>query len=143
MRRPSDSGSTIPLLLGLALIAFYVVAGAIAAGDAYTDQLGVQRVCDGAALAAASAVDAAAVRTGSATRELPLHAVDQAVTHYLRRDAERQTLHASADLDAADATVTVACQQTKSLAFGALFLRRSVTHHATASAQAPYRTVDR
>ncbi|MGI8879753.1 MAG: pilus assembly protein TadG-related protein [Jatrophihabitans sp.] len=143
MRRLPDSGSTIPLLLGFALIAFYVVAGAIAAGDAYTDQLGVQRLCDGAALAAANAVDASAVRTGGATPELPLRAVNAAVIEYVGRDAGRQTLRARADLDPTNATVTVACDQPKSLAFGAMFLRRTVTHHATASAQAPYRDPDR
>ena len=47
-----DTGSTIPLIIGFFLISMLMVAGSVAAGDAFVQQRGLQDVCDGAALAA-------------------------------------------------------------------------------------------
>ena len=53
-----EQGSTFPLIIGFFLLAMLVVAGSVAAGDAFVQQRGLQDTCDGAALAAAaSAVD--------------------------------------------------------------------------------------
>ncbi|MDQ2751380.1 MAG: pilus assembly protein TadG-related protein, partial [Actinomycetota bacterium] len=54
MRIADDRRTTIPLILGFFIIALITVAGAVAAGDAFVQQRGLQDVCDGAAAAAAA-----------------------------------------------------------------------------------------
>jgi len=49
-----DHGSTLPLILGFFLLALIMVAGSIAAGDAFVQQRDLQDVCDGAVTAAAA-----------------------------------------------------------------------------------------
>ena len=62
VRLADDRGSTIPLILGCFVVAFLIVAGSVAAGDAFLQQRNLQSVCDGAAAAAATSADLAAAR---------------------------------------------------------------------------------
>jgi hypothetical protein len=64
-----DRGSTIPLILGFVIVAFFLVAGAVALGDAFVQQRDLQDVCDGAAAAAAAA--AVEVQRGGAGTQGP------------------------------------------------------------------------
>ena len=78
--RPRDDGSVIPFVLGFFIIALLLVAGSVAAGDAFVQQRDLQDVCDGAAVAAASAADLSANRSGtSASGDLPLGDVQDRV----------------------------------------------------------------
>ncbi|MDT4918409.1 MAG: hypothetical protein QOH89_3109 [Pseudonocardiales bacterium] len=132
-----DRGSTVPLILGFFLVALLVVAGAVALGDAFVDQRGLQDICDGAAAAAAASA-ADLDRTGGLTAggSLRFAGVEGAVDAYLARDAERRRVEVQADVSDGGTLITLRCEQTMSLAFGALFGRREVRHTATASARA-------
>jgi uncharacterized membrane protein len=122
----ADRGSTVPLILGLFLIALLLVAGSIAAGDAFVQQDQLQDLCDGAAVAAASAADQFLILAG----------VQSAVTNYLDRDPARDavTMQASLSVDATE--VAVRCSQTRTIAFGSLFgYGNGVVHTATSTAK--------
>ena len=138
-RRPdlaADDGSTIPLVLGFFLIGLLVVAGAVLASDAYTKQRDLQSICDGAALAAANAVDSRAARTQPLTEALPLAGVQQATEAYLARDPNRAAVSIRAGVAADGHTVTADCRRHTRLAFGAVIGRGSgVDQHATAHAR--------
>lgn len=136
-----DRGSTIPLILGFFLVALYMVAGGIAAGDAFVQQRGLQSVCDGAAVAAAgSALDldrVDGVGTGDALR---FANVSAAVEQYLARDRARRGIAVHATLSPDAQTLALTCSQTGTVAFGALFGRASgVRHTVTSAARAPVR----
>jgi hypothetical protein len=137
-----DDGSTIPLMLGLFVLAFLLVGASVAAGDTFLQQRDLQGVCDGAAAAAASAADFAANRASpqQATRTLPLADVEPAVTAYLHRDPGRSAISAQARIvdDAAGQAVAVVCTERTRIAFGSLFgLSEGIRHTATATARAP------
>jgi uncharacterized membrane protein len=138
-RLADDRGSTIPLILGCFVVAFLIVAGSIAAGDAFLQQRDLQSVCDGAAAAAASSADLAVAREtgevgGSALR---LANVQEAVDRYLSRDASRSTVHIEATLSADAETVSLACVDHTEIAFGAVFGKGDgVDHHAISTARA-------
>jgi hypothetical protein len=133
-----DRGSTIPLILGFFLIALLVVAGAVALGDAFVDQRSLQDVCDGAAAAAAAgAADLDREHGLTAGGALRFADVDAAVTAYLSRDAERRQVQVNALVSVGGTRITLTCEQTMPLAFGALFGRAEVRHTATSSARAP------
>ena len=139
-RPDTDSGSTIPLLLGFFLIALLVVAGSIAASDAFLGQRSVQSVCDGATLAAASAVDLSAVRAGRGQVDLPLAAVQQAAQTYLARDQARAGFTVTTTVAADGATVTARCSQRRPVALGRyLGLAGGVEHVASSSARTSVR----
>lgn len=139
--RKADRGSTVPLILGLFLIAVLVVAGAIAAGDAFVQQRQLQDDCDGAAVAAASAADLDSGRhssdfddTGGAF--LALGPVQSAVDTYRERDAGRSSITMVATLGADGVTVSVHCTVTRTIAFGALFGHSGgVIHQATSTSR--------
>jgi Putative Flp pilus-assembly TadE/G-like len=139
-RLADDRGSTIPLILGCFVLAFLIVAGSVAAGDAFVQQRSLQSVCDGAAAAAATSADLAADREtgevgGSALR---LANVQDAVDRYLSRDASRSTVHVDATLSADAETVSLACVQHTAITFGALFGKGAgVDHRAISTARAP------
>jgi hypothetical protein len=139
MRRPApgdDRGSTIPLILGCYLIAFLFVAGAVLASDVFNRQRALQSVCDGAAIAASNAVDPGAARATQLGSTLPLEAVQQAVTSYLRADPARAGITAVAQLGADGRSVQLACTGVAKVAFGAVIGRGAgVTQHATSTAQ--------
>src|SRR6185437_11917679 len=88
-RLSGDRGSVTPLVLGFFLIGLLVVAGAVLASDALTRQRDLQSICDGAAVAAANAVDPQAARTEELSDALPLADVEQAVDDYLADDPFR------------------------------------------------------
>ncbi len=134
-----DRGSTLPLILGFFLIALIMVAGSIAAGDAFVQQRDLQDVCDGAATAAAaSGVDLG--RGGALDREQALQFGDVAgaVADYVARDPYRASVRISAELSPDRRTLTLRCEQTEHIAFGAVFGKGAGVHHVvTSSAQAP------
>lgn len=133
-----ERGSTIPLILGFFLLAFLVVAGSIALGEAFTQQRDLQDVCDGAAAAAAaSAADLDRAHGLVGHGELRFAGVQRAVQSYLTRDPARRGVHARAVLSDDRERITLTCTQTTSLAVGRLFGRGHVHHTATASARAP------
>jgi uncharacterized membrane protein len=132
-----DRGSAIPLMLGFFIVAIVTVAAAVALGDAFVQQRDLQDICDGAAAAAAAAgADLGRNRQAPEAHSLRFADVRIAVTTYLRRDSERRTVHVRASLSADAARITLSCEQTRPLAFGALFGRRHVRHVATSSARA-------
>lgn len=134
-----DDGSTLPLILGFFLVALLVVAGSVAAGDAFVQQRGLQDVCDGAATAAAaSGVDLGRSGVLDREHELQFGDVARAVSDYLARDPSRKGVRVSAQLSADRRTLTLTCEQTERIAFGAMFGKGGGVHHrATSSVQAP------
>ena len=116
-----------------------VIAGSVAAGDAFVQQRGLQDVCDGAAVAAAaSGVDLG--RGGGLETEQALRFgdVEGTVSDYLARDRSRRDVHVSAELSADALMLTLTCEQTETIAFGAMFGRSAGVHHlVTSSARAP------
>lgn len=133
----NDRGSTIPLTFGFFLIAFVMVAGAVAVGEAFVQQRDLQDLCDGAAAAAAASAGdldrAAGVGTGDS---LPFAHVSDVVAAYLARDPERRGVRVHAALSRDRRRITLTCDETTSLAFGGFFGRGHVHHTATSSARA-------
>jgi Flp pilus assembly protein TadG len=134
-----DRGSTLPLILGFFLLALLLVAGSVAAGDAFVQQRGLQDVCDGAATAAAAtAVDIQRGREVEAGQRLSFLDVERATADYLAREPSRANVHITANLSADAQTLTLTCSETTKVAFGAMFGKGGGVHHtATSSAQAP------
>lgn len=135
----SDRGSTIPLILGFFLLGLMVVAGSVAAADAYVQQRGLQDVCDGAAAGAAAGAADLGRGSGFATGEdLRFAAAQRLIEEYLRRDRSRSDVQAVAAMSADATTVTLTCTETSKIAFGAMFGKGGGVHHtARASARAP------
>jgi uncharacterized membrane protein len=134
-----DEGSTLPLILGFFLIALMMIAGSVAAGDAFVQQRGLQDVCDGAATAAAaSGVDLGRGGALDTERALQFGDVERAVSAYLARDPSRHGVHVSAQLSTDQRTLTLTCEQTEHIAFGAMFGKADGVHHRViSSAEAP------
>jgi hypothetical protein len=133
-----DRGSAVPLILGLFLIALLVVAGAVAAGDAFVGQSQLRDLCDGAAVAGASAADLDGGRHQAASNGafLVLGAVQSAVDDYRERDASRADVTMVATLADDDVSVTVRCSDTRSVAFGSLFgFANGVEHHVSSTSR--------
>jgi uncharacterized membrane protein len=134
-----DRGSTLPLILGFFLVALIVIAGSVAAGEAFVQQRGLQDVCDGAA-AAAAATGVDLGRGGDLETEPALQFGDVrgAVAAYLARDPSRHGVHVNARLSDGARTLTLTCEQTERIAFGAMFGQAGgVRHRVTSSARAP------
>ena len=134
-----DAGSTLPLILGFFLLALIMVAGSIAAGDAFVQQRDLQDVCDGAATAAAaSGVDLGRGGALGGEQSLQFGDVATAVSAYVARDPSRGDVHISAELSPDRRTLTLQCEQTEQIAFGAMFGKGAGVHHiATSSARVP------
>lgn len=131
-----DRGSTIPLILGFFLIGLLVVAAAVMASDAFTQQRDLQSVCDGAALAGANAIDSPAARTRELTGTLPLAAVQAAVQDYLAADSGRVEVMVQATLSADGSTVLADCRARNELAFAGIIGRSDgIEQHARSQAQ--------
>ena len=135
----ADRGSTVPMILGFFLVALLMVAGAIAAGDAFVQQRGLQSLCDGAASdAAGSAIDLDRGLGAGSGDSLRFDHVDAAVTAYLARDRQRERVRVTAELSPDRTTVTLTCADTAIVAFGSFFGRGAgIVQHATSSARAP------
>jgi uncharacterized membrane protein len=132
----NERGSTIPLILGFFLLAGLVVAGSIALGAAFVQQRDLQDICDGAAAAAAaSAVQLERGGDAANLRSLRFGEVESAVAAYLDRDPQRRSVQVSATLSADRRRLTLTCEQTRSLVFGALFGHPHLHHVATSSAR--------
>ena len=116
-----------------------MVAGSVAAGDAFVQQRSLQDVCDGAATAAAaSGVDLGRGGALESEQQLQFGDVRDAVDAYLERDPGRRDVRVGARLSVDRRTLTLTCEQTEPIAFGAMFGKADGVHHvATASAQAP------
>jgi hypothetical protein len=134
-----DRGSTIPLILAFFVIALLVTGGAVAAGDAFVQQRGLQDVCDGAA--AAGAAGAAELDRGTALasgRALRFGDVQEFVDEYLARDPDRADMHIQASLSPDARTLLLRCTETSHIAFGAMFGKGDgIRHVATSAARAP------
>lgn len=131
-----DRGSTIPLILGFFLIGLLVVAAAVMASDAFTQQRDLQSVCDGAAVAGANAIDGPAARTRELTSTLPLSAVQAAVQDYLAADSGRTEVTVQAALSADGGTVLADCRTRTELAFAGLIGHPDgIDQHAQSQAQ--------
>ncbi len=141
-RSHAEGGSILPLILGFFLVAMYLVAGAVAASDAFVQQRNLQALCDGAAAAAAASSArpqrTVGLETGGA---LQFSDVQQAVDRYLARDPDRRTVLVQPSLSADARTVTLACRRDQPIAFGALFGRGGgQPHRVSSSAREPVRT---
>lgn len=136
-----DRGSTVPLILGFFLMGLLMVAGSIAASDAYLDQRSLQRSCDGAALAGVNAIDEQLAFTGGLGPydSVPLGPARDAARRFLERDSASAAVRIEGARVAGGTTLTLTCTQTASLAFGAMFgFGGGVDHRATASARSDF-----
>lgn len=134
-----DRGSTLPLVLGFFLIAVVMIAGAVAAGDAYVQQRGLQDMCDGAAAAAAaSAVDVGRGGDLAVEPSLRFSDVQTTVADYLARDPSRRGVRVAEQLSADGRELTLTCEQTETIAFGAIFGRGHGVHHRVTSSVRSY-----
>ena len=116
-----DGGTMVPMIVLCFLLAGTFVAGSVAASAAFLAQRDIAGVCDGAALAAANAVDRSAVGSGGAAADsLPLSAasVAAAVGRYGRTQGAGDGAAFIAETDGT--TVTVTCRRTVRIPFGAL-----------------------
>jgi hypothetical protein len=137
VRPAGDRGSTIPLIFGFFLIAFVMVAGSVAVGEAFVQQRDLQDVCDGAAAAAAASAGDLDRGGGVAGGDsLRFADVRQVVDDYLARDPDRRGVQVRASLSPDRRRITLTCEQTTTLALGAFFGRGHVHHTATSSARA-------
>jgi uncharacterized membrane protein len=138
-----DRGSTIPLILGFFLIALILVAGSVAAGDAFVHQRELQSICDGAAVAAASGADIDSQRhpgEPASDSYLVLGRVQRVVDTYLSRDPSRADVRVTAGIDGNHTTVTTRCLVRSGIAFGSFFgFGAGVEHRAVSAARAPLR----
>jgi hypothetical protein len=110
-----DAGTVIPLVLLSLLLAGLVGTAGTAASAAFLAQRDLAGVCDGAALAAAAAVDRGAI--DDETLPLDPSAVRAAADRYRRR-AGKPGLALRARTDGR--TVTVECRRTVRIPFGAV-----------------------
>jgi Flp pilus assembly protein TadG len=138
----SDRGSTVPLIVCFFLVAFLVVAGAVAAGQAFVQQRDLQDLCDGAAAAAAAAgADIDRGRRLGEADALQFTDVQAFVDSYVLRerpDAAHGGVVVAAHLSDGDRTIRLRCAVTSRVAFGALFGKsRGVRHVVYASAREP------
>ena len=135
-----DRGSTIPLILGFVIVGLLTTAAAVAAGDAFVQQRGLQALCDGAATAAAASAldlgrDVAIEGSSARFAEVP-----QAVDGYLSRDGDRRDVHVEAAVSTDGRTLSLTCTEQRTIAFGAVFGKAAgVRHVAHSSAQSPLR----
>lgn len=120
------------------MIAALMAFGGIAASDAFLEQVDVQTVCDGAALAAANELSPAGAYSGSGVSAgLPLDqgTANAAIADYL---ADGGTSLDSWTATTTGVEVTVTCSRQVEIAFGWLFLANDLLDRtAVASARAP------
>ncbi|WP_163508895.1 pilus assembly protein TadG-related protein [Fodinicola acaciae] len=135
----SDDGSSVPLILLFFLLGLVLVAGTVAASAAFLAQRDLQSDCDGAAIVAANALDAAGFYgSDHAGDSLPLAAgaAQSAVDAYAADAALAETSFAVA---VAAGRAQVTCSRVVRLPFGPTFgygdgLRRT----AVSDARSPY-----
>lgn len=127
-----DSGSVAPLVIGMLVCLLVLTAGVIAAGSSFLADMRLQRLCDGAAAAAAGAVSQGAYSGGGAGTALPLgrEAVAAANSYLLVRGRD-----VSATVDAGAGTITASCRTTTTVAFGFLFGAATLDKTTTSTAR--------
>lgn len=136
-----DDGSTIPLILGFVVLALLMVAGSVAAGDAFVAQSNLQSVCDGAAAAAAAGGGDDQRADGGSSGYLRLSGIQLSVQRYLDGEPTRSDVRIEASVNEDESVVTTRCERRTSLAFGSFFgFGNGIDHHATSSARSPIRT---
>jgi uncharacterized membrane protein len=138
-----DRGSTLPFVLLCFLLALLLVAGTVAASSAFLAQRDLQSDCDGAAVAAAAAVDPATVYADDdgLDAELPLAAgaAERAVAGYAARAGLGETSFA-VSVPADRGAVVVTCGRRVTVPFGPMFgLGGGVDRTAESSARSPVR----
>ena len=122
-RLRDDRGSVIPLILGCWLLGMVIVAGYVAATDAFAKRVDLQDVCDGASFAAANSADLASSRDlgGEVGGFLQLAGVAASVDAYLARDSWRAAVRPVVELSPDRTTVALTCTRRSRIAFGWLF----------------------
>ena len=137
-RLREDHGSVLPLIVGCWLLVMLIVAGYVAASDAFAKRVDLQDVCDGAAIAAANSVDLARARDrpDRSAGYLQLDDVQTAVADYLARDQWRSAIELTASLNDDRTQVTLSCRRRTKIAFGWVFGKPAgVTATVTATAR--------
>ncbi|GAA1686663.1 hypothetical protein GCM10009765_40220 [Fodinicola feengrottensis] len=135
----SDEGSSVPLVLLFFVLALLLVAGTVAASAAFLAQRDLQSDCDGAAVVAANALDAAGFygsdRAGDA---LPL-AVGGAQAAVDRYAADAGLGSTSFAVTVDDSRALVACARMVPVPFGAAFgYSQGLRRTAVSEARSPY-----
>lgn len=140
-RDGAERGSIVPFVLLVTAIAVLMVCGGITASSAFLAQREVHSVCDGAALAAANAVDEGQYYGTDSPDAVPLsqQSVTAAVADYLgdASDPDGPITTWTAQTDGR--SVEVVCSRFVSLPFAAVFLGgRDLERTATAAARSPF-----
>lgn len=128
------------MLLSFSL-ALLMVCGGITASAAYLAQRDVQSVCDGAALAAANAVDEGEYFGVGGREAVPLTegSVAQAVDDYVRAATTADPTPTTWSSATDGRTVEVVCTRFVAVPFDEIFLGgRELERTASASARSPY-----
>lgn len=121
-----DRGSVTPLIIGMVLLLLILGVGVTAAGSAFLAGQRLQRLCDGAAVAAGNAIE-----PGVGGRQSNGAAVAAAQNYLAPRGAD-----VSAVIDVADNRATLSCSNEPSVAFGWVFGSPTV-HRATTAVSEP------
>ncbi|MBM9467018.1 pilus assembly protein TadG-related protein [Nakamurella leprariae] len=131
-RAARDRGSVTPLIIGMAACLLLLSVGVTAAGSAFLAGQRLQRLCDGAAAAAAGAVDRLVYADGGVRADLPIGpaAVTAARDHLAVRGPD-----VAVSITAVAGAVTATCSNQAPIAFGALFGASTLDRTVTASAR--------
>ena len=130
----NERGSILPLVLGFVVVGGLGAAAAVAAGDAFVQQRGLQAVCDGAAAAAAATAldlrrDAPVVTEGL----VRFAEVQAAVDAYVARDPDRRDVRIAATVSTDRRTLSLTCSERRPVTFGTAFGKGSGVEHVAHS----------
>ena len=138
-RRPDETGSVLPLVIGVVVLVVSLVTVVTDAGVLWLQRRSLQAAVDGAALAGAQAVDLPTVYAGGARGDLPLDppAVRTAVRAYVAAvpSARRLLSLRVTSVRVSTATVTVRAQALARPPFLSWLTGSGVTVVAEASAR--------
>jgi len=138
--KDAERGSITPLILGFFVVALLVVAGSIAAGNAFLHQSALQDRCDAAALAVGATALQVGRDHGVRSDQFDPGKVDDAIAAFLQRHRGQESLSIHSRISADASSVEVSCAQNMPVALGFLFGRASLTHHASSTTSAPTRS---
>lgn len=124
---PPDGGSVTPLVIGMVLCLLLLSAGVTAATSAFLAHQRLQNACDGAAAAAANAVDVGYYTGSGAGTRLPLGSAEEAAALYLQ--TRSPAVRAAADTSAG--AVRLTCTASAAITFGALFGKATMSQSVT------------
>lgn len=137
----TERGSIVPFVLLCFCVAALMVCGGITASAAFLAQRDVQSVCDGAALAAANAVDEDGYFGAGGDDAVPLSqdSVSAAVADYLADATGADLALAAWSVNTDGRNVEVVCTRYAALPFADIFLGgEPLERTATASARSPF-----